>query len=60
MNGPFEISRDRTIVIDDSGAVVARGDSQDGDEVKERENAAMVCAALNAVYYAAKAAGSAA
>lgn len=58
MNGPFYLRDWGACVIDASGAEIARGEG--ADEAQEQRNAEMVCDALNAVYYAAKAAGGAA
>lgn len=56
MNGPFTVREYMGDVVDASGTVVANGYSADGKETIERDNAEMVCNALNAVYYAAQAA----
>lgn len=56
MNGPFSVSHyNRDTIEDANGKVVARGQSEDGNEEAERANAEMVCAALNAVFYARRA-----
>lgn len=57
MNGPFYVSDFGAHVRDATGANVATGEGPDEDA--EQRNAEMVCDALNAAYYAAKAAGSA-
>lgn len=56
MNGPFEISRHTATVVDTDGNRVATGDGP--DEEAEGVNAQMVCDALNAVFYATRAAGA--
>lgn len=59
MNGPFEL-RDWGAVVNDADCnPVAEGRDPNGyDEEIERKNAQMICDALNAVYYAARAAAS--
>jgi len=57
VNGPFELRDWGYVVLDAGGEKVAEGCGD--DEASERANAEMVCNALNAVFYAAKAAGAA-
>ncbi len=52
MKGPFELRDWGAVVLDAAGNAVARGDGS--DEVAERENAQMVCDALNAIFYTAR------
>lgn len=57
MNGPFTVSKYRPDCVQDcNGDEVATTESTQGKSYDE--NAQMICDALNAVYYAAKAAGS--
>lgn len=56
MNGPFEVEDWCANVYDANGAIVASGYGEDLEA--ESKNARMVCAALNAAYYIAKATGS--
>lgn len=58
MNGPFFVESWSAYIKDENGKTVAQGYGEDEDT--ERKNAQMVCAALNAAYYMAKATGSAA
>ncbi|MNQ78034.1 hypothetical protein D3C85_929360 [compost metagenome] len=57
MNGPFCLQGWGCGVMDKDCKVIATGEGSTDEE--ERANAEMVCAALNAIYYASKAAGSA-
>lgn len=58
MNGPFQLRDWGAVVLDADGEKVAEGCG--ATEEKEQANAQLVCDALNAVYYSAKATGSAA
>lgn len=55
MNGPFAVVEWCAGVVDANGERIVNGEGHDDDQ--ERKNAEMACAALNAVYYAAKATG---
>lgn len=54
MNGPFQIGDYGAFVVDEDGNRIATADGS--DEVEERRNAQIICDALNAVFYAQRAA----